>query len=153
MIALAKVVDKAKLDAFIGELNIPKYNDYAIQVLKLKDIPRRDLDDKYWCEYTERLRNSTLIKTTCLNDNFTIAIDSKGMGEDNDILVVIIINDEGDQDFYSTDCDEYGYPYLDHDIDIDFFPKWQQKVWEALDSPKSIGVEDIAREFGAGRNG
>ena len=147
IVALAKVVDKNKLDKFLEEFfetyNIDEYKRHSFKIVQLKDIPEDDIDG-----YSKRLE--TRIRTTCLNDDFTVDMNYKGMNENDRVFSIVIINDEGDQSFYSND---YGFT-LNHDIDLDFFPKWQQEVWGKINKdPKSIGIKDVKCNFGAGRNG
>lgn len=176
IIALAKVIDKSKLEGWLKSVANSEQLRYDVEIKRLGDIPVEGSEEaKYEC--TERVKDSTVIRTTLLNDDFTVELDSKNLSEDDEILIVTITNDEGDYDFYppgayerykacweevdfdneddpkGDDLEKY-IPYPDWDIDINFVVGWQQKLWHGLNDKESFtGLDNINCRFGAGRNG
>jgi hypothetical protein len=73
------------------------------------------------------------------------------MKENQKILFVNIINDEGDTGRFSG-CDEYGeYIGIDYDIDLDYFSEKEIAIFEGLG--ENNGLTNVEKKYGAGRNG
>ena len=154
IIALAKVVDKKKLKSWLKSLTDDDQIKWDVQIVKVKDLPSQAEENniRAYC-----VKNSTNVRANRFaydNDDF-VQIDTKGMKRNAEVLIVSIMNDEGDQDFYPNGWSwaNGGVPNLNWDIDLDFLPDWQQKLWSELDYEELSGVKDVRQKYGAARNG
>jgi len=154
IIALAKIEDKKKLNGWLRTVaNKKTLNYHTVGIERLGDIPFTD-DDGYHSGYAERVKDADKVQVVCLNDDFTVELNTEKTEEDDEIFVIVIINDEGDSAFYSAESSMENWIELDWDIDPSFLVSWQQKLWHALNDKESFtGLTNIQCKFGAGRNG
>jgi len=142
IVAVAKVADKKKLNAWLKTLKVDKY-DYM--TLKLKDII--PFDKKEWNSVYKK-DDEVIVESF----NTSVKLNVKKMKDKDNVFIVSIMNNEGDCGRFSG-CDEYGnyQGFIDYDIDIDYFGENQLALWDGLNG--NNGLSDVAKTYGAGRNG
>jgi hypothetical protein len=138
IVGIAKIEDKEKFDKYIADNNVilDNYNNF---IISYKDINESKLYD---------VRN---FKNNISVDSFqtSASIFSDDFKDDDMFFITNIMNNEGDDMFYSND--EYD---LDYDIDITSFDKNQQQIYNIFfDEKTGIDITKSVAYYGAGRNG
>ena len=127
MIGIAKVKDRKKFDDFVKTTNF-KYEDFLF-------------NNDTWIN---KIKNNNYVVSGCVNYEPEVSIPLKEVFDEN-VVYFNFGNDEGDTAFYDANDD------LDYDIDLDFFPEYQQKIYKGW--TEDAGLENIDKTFGADRNG
>jgi hypothetical protein len=141
IVAIAKVVDEAKVNSWLKSLKINKY-DYAI--VKVSDVKLAAKD----C-YDSLIKTKNEVIISSFQSDARISLDN--LTESDKILFINVINNEGDSGRFSG-CDEDGeYSDIDYDIDLDYFEDDQIKLYKGLS--ENNGLANIDKRYGAGRNG
>ena len=143
MIGIARIVDREKFDLWAEQLGMEESSPYeTYKVYKLKDIPSNCYSD--YCHITD---SGDIIADSFISD---VRLKTERIKPEDEILVINIINDEGDSDFtvYDEDGDFSDY---DYDIDLSHFDTDQSEFYEGM--VEANGLADIQKTYGAGRNG
>lgn len=136
IVGVAKIDDYNIFQKYLESNNI-KLN-YDFKVLSYNDI----LEKKY---YFSRIFNNKLIVESFQTD---VELSTNDINDNDLICIVNIINNEGDGDFINDDYD------LDYDIDLSFFEKSQQKIYNMFfDKSSGLNLKLSQATYGAGRNG
>ncbi len=128
------------------EQKLQKYlKDNKIEVSEVIDMDNNyNADVKLFHEYSLWEEDLYLNGGNCTD----LKIPEKYVNSENKILVVQILNNEGDSTFYNETRDELDYDKSDY---IDFYSTKQQQIIELL-KDESI-FENPELRFGAERNG
>lgn len=136
ILAAAVIVDYKKAKDFLDSvLDCENYNFRSVYIV--------DLNSNYEKDSYDYTYNNGVMKV----ENFQSSIYLENL-TDEKVLVVNILNDEGD--YFFEDCDGD----IDYDIDIDDLPTyydWEKELYFGIN--ESNGFSKIEKTFGAGRNG
>jgi hypothetical protein len=134
IIAVAQIINREKVDSWIGSLSLDPC-DYTIQKVK-------DLNDRCGQIYTNK-------KGDIIAHNFqtTVYLSDSLINSEDEILAINIVNNEWDYGSFSSD---YG-DEINYDIDLDFFDDNQTNIYCGLCEENGFGLID--KTYGAGRNG
>lgn len=152
------VKDMEKFKKWIEKIHNLGINEHDIRIVDPEEeanisYSELDSDSESWIVYMpiNSEPSVSLNKTEAFKalNNIPEAQKAKNALLDNvsNIIIFSIGNDEGDGQFQMIDDWE-----VDYDIDLDFFPKEQQRLYKEFGSKES-GIVCADKIFGAGRNG
>ena len=137
IIGVAIIKDYNKFQKYINDNNINL--NWMVNVVSFSDITKSSVD--------VRLFNNQIVVESFQTD---VRIPIDGI-QDNDLLFIVDkCNNEGDDAF----SDNNGYWELDYDIELNFFDKSDQMLYNAFFVEESgLDISKSYANFGAGRNG
>ena len=139
IVGIGKILNVEKFDKYIVDNNI-KLDKFDTKKVRVGDIKNE--------RYSEaRRQGDSIVVESFATD---VRISSKGLNDEDTLLVVNISNNEGDSYFVENE-DDYE---INYNIDYDFFDKNQQKIYDLFTNSNSgVDVKNAEVTYGAARNG